>query len=95
MVVQNWQLVFPFSSAMDGYTFQATVLGIQVAFRISAATIMKWRRGIAPEGDMRRVKDTARRLSKVHLRAHGANPGELWIVRFTARAVECRKVPQP
>lgn len=80
---------------MDGYTFEATVTGIRVAFRISGATIVKWRRGIAPEGDMRRVKDIARRLSKAHLRARGANPGELWMVRFTARAGECRKVQQP
>ncbi|MBL8732977.1 MAG: hypothetical protein JNN13_11460 [Planctomycetes bacterium] len=80
---------------MDGYTFEATVLGIKVAFRISAATIEKWRHGIAPEGDMRRVKDIARRLCKPHLRTHGANPGESWMVRFTARAVECRKLQQP
>lgn len=78
---------------MDGYNFQATVAGIRVSFRISGATIEKWRKGIAPEGDMQPVKDTARRLVRTHLRHHDAKAGESWLVRFTARAVECRRVP--
>lgn len=82
-----------YTTHMDGYNFQATVAGIRVSFRISGATIEKWRRGIAPEGDMQPVKDTARRLARTHLRRHAAQPGETWLVRFTAKAIECRRVP--
>jgi hypothetical protein len=77
---------------MDGYNFQATVAGIQVSFRISGAMIERWRKGIAPEGDMQPIKDTARRLARTHLRRHAAIAGEAWIVRFTAKAVDCRRV---
>ena len=80
---------------MDGYTFEASVDGVRVAFRISGATILKWRHGIAPEGNMQPVKDTARRLGRAHLRVHGAKPGEAWIIRFTGQKVECRKAPAP
>lgn len=77
---------------MDGYTFEATLAGVRVVFRISGSTILKWRRGIAPEGNMQPVKDTARRLARAHLRVHGAREGESWLVRFTGQAVECKRL---
>lgn len=83
-----------YRAGMDGYTFEATVSGVRVAFRICGATILKWRHGIAPEGDMQPVKDTARRLARAHLRVHGAEAGESWSVSFTGEAVECKRLRQ-